>query len=110
MPQIGEFTRAETGFAGRIHTASLDFEATLVALDPSDTENAPDFRIHLTNADGPEIGAAWKRSGERAGEYLSLLIDDPSFAQPLRANLFRSGESASWTLQWNRPQKPAERA
>jgi uncharacterized protein (DUF736 family) len=110
MPQIGTFERTSTGFAGHIRTVMLDLELVIVVADPVETENAPDFRVHRGKADGPEIGAAWKRQGEKAGEYLSLSIDDPTFASPLRANLFRSGESSTWHLQWNRsPQRPDQR-
>jgi uncharacterized protein (DUF736 family) len=31
------------------------------------------------NNDGAEIGAGWKRTGEKAGDYVSLQIDDPTF-------------------------------
>jgi uncharacterized protein (DUF736 family) len=110
MPQIGEFTRTKTGYAGRIRTVSLDIEMVLVPAEHSDTENAPDYRIHLRDDGGPEIGAGWKRTGEKAGDYVSLQIDDPSFRQPIRANLFQSGDDRSaWGLHWNRPPKRSER-
>jgi len=110
MPQIGEFTRTKTGYAGRIRTVALDVEMVLIPAERSDAENAPDYRIHLRNDDGPEIGAGWKRTGEKAGDYVSLQIDDPSFRQPIRANLFQSGDDKSaWGLHWNRPPKPSER-
>ena len=110
MPQIGQFTREETGFTGRIHTLTLYRELTLVPVEGSDAENAPDYRIHHGDADGPEIGAAWKRTGEKAGEYLSVLLDDPALPQPIRANLFRNGDDkTSWSLQWSRPRPRDER-
>ncbi|ODT78116.1 MAG: hypothetical protein ABS76_25180 [Pelagibacterium sp. SCN 64-44] len=111
MPQIGEFTREESGFTGRIHTLTLYREISIVPADPSDVENAPDYRIHHGADDNsPEIGAAWTETSEKAGEYLSLLIDDPTFAQPLRARLFQNGADAtSWSLHWSRPQKRGER-
>src|SRR3546814_10654152 len=90
MAQIGDFTRTETGYSGRIRTLSLDAELTLGPAEPSDAENAPDFRIHIGKEDGPEIGAGWKRVGEKDGDYVSLAIDDPVLAQPIRANLFRT--------------------
>ncbi|MBB3810075.1 DUF736 domain-containing protein [Pseudochelatococcus contaminans] len=107
MPQIGEFTREETGFSGRIQSLTLDREIVIVPVEPSDAENAPDHRVHLgSDADGPEIGAAWTRTGEKAGEYLSVLIDDPVMPHPLRANLFQNGNDATaWSLHWNRPPK-----
>jgi len=103
MPQIGTFTRETTGFVGRIHTFTLFRELTIVPAEPSDAENAPDYRIHHGNDDGPEIGAAWKRTGERAGEFIALVIDDPALPQPIRANLFRDDDNGgSWSLHWSR--------
>lgn len=106
MPQIGEFTRTKSGYSGRIRTLSLDTELALVPAEPSDAENAPDYRIHLRDEDGPEVGAGWKR----AGDYVSLQLDDPVFVQPIRANLFQSGDDkTAWGLHWNRPPKRGER-
>ena len=65
MAQIGQFTRTETGFTGRLHTLILYREITLVPATPSDSENAPDYRVHHGDDDGPEIGAGWKRTGDR---------------------------------------------
>jgi uncharacterized protein (DUF736 family) len=110
MAQIGQFTRNKSGFAGRIHTLTIDRDLILVPAESSDAENAPDYRIHLGDADGPEIGAGWKRTGEKAGNYVSLVIDDPSLTQPIRANLFQSADDKSaWVLNWNRPPKRSER-
>ena len=39
-----------------------------------------------------------------------MLIDDPTFAQPIRANLFKSNRDGNaYHLLWNRPQKRGER-
>lgn len=114
MAQIGQFTRNKSGYSGRIQTLSFDAELVLIPAEHSDAENAPDYRIHLGNGEGPEIGpeigAAWKRTGEKAGEYVSLQLDDPALTQPIRANLFQSGDDKSaWVLNWNRPPKRGER-
>lgn len=110
MTQIGVFTREADGYTGRVRTTTLDIELAIVPAANSDAPNAPDYRIHLGDEDGPEIGAAWKQTGEKAGEYLSLLFDDPTFAQPIRAYLFKSGRDGSaYHLLWNRPQKRGER-
>ncbi|MER9299800.1 DUF736 domain-containing protein [Mesorhizobium sp. M0621] len=110
MPQIGQFIRNQTGYSGRIRTLRLDLDIAIVEADASDAENAPDYRVHAGHEDGPAIGAGWKRSGEKAGEFVSLQIDDPTFAQPIRANLFQSGDDkASWSLQWSRPRDRAEK-
>jgi len=102
MPQIGHFTRVDT---------TLYRELTIAPAEPSDAENAPDYRIlHGGDEGAPEVGAAWKRTGEKAGEYLSLLIDDPAFAQPFRANLFQNADDeTSWSLHWSRQTKRGER-
>ncbi len=110
MTQIGQFARDKSGYSGRIQTLSLDAALILLPADHSDAENAPDYRVHLGGEDGPEIGAGWKRTGERAGDYVALLLDDPALARPIRANLFRSGDDPSaWGLNWNRPPRHAER-
>lgn len=106
--QIGQFTRSKSGFTGHVRTIGLDVELAVVPIEQSDTENAPDFRIHIDSEDGPEAGAGWKRTGERAGEFVALVIDDPTLAQPIRANLFRDNDNdngSAWSLHWNRPQK-----
>ncbi|ALG90008.1 MULTISPECIES: DUF736 domain-containing protein [Actibacterium] len=106
MPQIGEFTRTKSGFAGYVRTLTLDLEITLSKAEPTEVENAPDYRLFHGDGDlAREIGAAWARTGEKAGEYFSVLIDDPMLAQPIRANLFRNGESSVWSLQWTRAPK-----
>ena len=111
MSLIGQFSRTKSGYAGRVRTLLIDAELVLVPAEHSDTENAPDYRVHLGSADdGPEIGAGWKRTGEKAGDYVSLQIDDPTFGHPIRANLFQSADDKSaWSLNWNRPPKRTER-
>ncbi len=110
MTQIGQFTRTKSGFTGRIHTLTLDRELILLPTESSDAENAPDFRIHLGDGADPEVGAAWKHTGEKAGDYLSLQLDDPAFNRPIRANLFQlDAETDTWTLQWNRPPKRGDK-
>ncbi len=105
--QIGSFIRTANGFEGVIESAVLDIRVSIVPADPGDADKAPDWRVHRgDDGDGPEIGAGWNESGERAGDYVSLRIDDPTFTQPIRAALFRIGDDDSaWALRWNRPQK-----
>lgn len=111
MAQIGTFTRTKHGFTGRLRTLSLDIELTLVPAEHRDTENAPDYRVHAGDDDGPEVGAGWTRTGEKAGEYVSLQIDDPAFTQPIRANLFQSGNDRSaFHLLWTRSSKRENRS
>ncbi|KAB2701394.1 MULTISPECIES: DUF736 domain-containing protein [Pseudomonadota] len=114
MPVIGQFVRENDGFIGDLTTLSLHQDIIIVAAEPSDAENAPDYRVHvldtMSNETGAEIGAGWKRTGEKAGEYVSLQLDDPTFDHPIRANLFQSADDKSaWSLHWNRPPKRGER-
>jgi uncharacterized protein (DUF736 family) len=111
MTQIGLFEAMANGFAGRIHCLTIDAEVRIVEADPSDTEHAPDYRIMLgDDDDAVEVGAGWRRVGEKAGNYLSLLIDDPTLVQPIYANLFQSsGDPTAHILLWNRSTKRSEK-
>lgn len=107
MAQIGTFTRNDDGFFGNISTLTLDAKLAILPAEKSDTENAPNHRVFC---DGMEIGAAWERTGEKAGNYLSVSIDDPSFTQPIHANLFKSDANKDvWGLHWSRLSKRDER-
>ena len=101
--RIGTFQAAGGGYSGQLRTLSLSIAISLVPADPSDSENAPDFRVVAGEDEGArEIGAGWKHVGEKAGDYVSLQIDDPAFVQPLRANLFK-GDDNGHVLVWSRP-------
>jgi len=92
MPQIGQFTRTPSGYSGQLRTLSLDLELTFVPTDTVDSEKAPAYRIHLGDEEGPEVGAGWKQTGNTAGAFVSVLLDDPVFQHPIRARLFQSDE------------------
>jgi uncharacterized protein (DUF736 family) len=103
--RIGTFRAADGGYSGQLRTLSLSIEVSLVPADPSDSENAPDFRVVAGEDEGArEIGAGWKHVGEKAGDYVSVQIDDPLFLQPLRANLFK-GDENRLVLVWSRPSR-----
>ena len=105
MANIGTFTAQNDSFTGTVRTLTLNVKVKFIP-NAKESENAPDYRLHQGNDDGPEIGAGWKRTGERAGEYIAFLIDDPALPQPIRANLFRDDDAGSaWSLHWSRPQK-----
>lgn len=92
--RIGTFRAADGGYSGQLQTLSLSIEISLVPADPSDSENAPDFRVVAgEDADAREVGAGWKHVGEKAGDYVSLQIDDPAFVQPLD-DVFQQGFDA----------------
>jgi len=111
MAQIGHFTRLRGLFSGRIRTLALDAHIVLCPTNAGDTPNAPNYSVHLNDADGPEVGAAWKRTSERAGEYVAVMLDDPAFPAPVRANLFQQdNDKKVWILVWNRQAKREEQA
>jgi len=107
MTKIGHFTRQDTGFTGYLHTLTLNREVCIVPAEPSDVSGAPDYRIsHGADDLAPEIGAAWTRTSEKAGEFLSVLIDDPALPETIRAHLFCNGaDKTSWSLHWSRSPK-----
>ena len=116
---IGIFHSAQDSFTGQIRTLMLDAVVTLVPAPSNDSDNAPDWRVLLGDAEtGTEIGAGWNRTGERAGAFVAVQIDDPArvpelisrafddpaFAHPLRANLLRSmSRDDEHHLLWSRP-------
>lgn len=107
MTQIGLFTRTADGFRGHLRTLTLDSDITLVAVDGGDARRTPAYRAHLGDGpEGPEVGAAWRRTGEKAGAYLAVQLDDPALARPIRANLFPAdADGAQYRLVWSRPNR-----
>jgi uncharacterized protein (DUF736 family) len=103
--RIGYFVKGDGGYAGHLHTLSLDIELVLVDVDKSENETAPDFRVIAGSDDeAREIGAGWKHVGETAGDYVAIQIDDPAFIQPLRANLSHD-DGTGYHLVWSRQSK-----
>ena len=49
MPVIGQFIRENDGFIGHLTTLSLHQDIIIVAAEPSDAENAPDYRFQPAN-------------------------------------------------------------
>ena len=109
--QTNIFEPISDGFAGRVRLFGINEAIVLVALDPSDAENAPDYRVHLDDEDGPDVGGGWKWIGERAGDYVALEIDSPLFGAPFRPVLFRADdEGRKLRLAWKRPRPREDRS
>src|SRR3546814_11746674 len=107
MPLIGQFTAENENFVGRVHTLTLYRELTIVPAEPSDAENAPAYRVLHGAEDGPEVGAGWEEVGEKAGDYISLVIDDPALPPPIRATLFHnSHDQTARPPPWRSPKPP----
>lgn len=106
MARIGTFTRTADGFVGRLHLLATEVDLVLVPASPAGGGKTPDYRILRGGDDGGEVGAGWNHTGEKAGAYVSLVLDDPTFAQPIRANLFRSdADDGVFHLHWTRPSR-----
>jgi uncharacterized protein (DUF736 family) len=102
MAIIGKFTRQKNGiFVGSIKTLTTDLVA---AFEPVSRKNkkAPDYRLM---ADGFNLGAAWERTTGNGGSYLSVLLDDPSFAAPAHCRLVKTRVEHDYSLIWERDRK-----
>jgi uncharacterized protein (DUF736 family) len=98
MAQIGTFTKGENGtLNGTLRTLTLNVKATLRPSD-KDNDKAPDYRVFAGTV---EFGAGWKRTSRENREYLSVKLDDPSFAAPIYASLVEA-EDGEQRLIWSR--------
>lgn len=100
MAQIGSFTLKDGAYTGTIRTITINVKAQLVPNKDKASDSAPDFRFY---AGGAELGAAWReesKDGEKP--YLSVKLDDPSFAGPMRAAFFENLAEGTGVLIWKR--------
>ena len=97
MSSIGTFTKNGDGYNGTLQTLAFSVKIKIVAI-PKEADNAPDY--HIT-AGGMEIGAGWKRHSAGNKPYVSVKLDDPSFAAPVNGRLVET-ENGSATLYWSR--------
>lgn len=96
MATIGSFTRDGDGFVGTITTMALKAKAAFKPIGKT-SENAPDYRIY---AGGVEIGAAWSATSKAGNPYLSVRLDDPSFAAAIFCRLIQVNDGHA--LVWSR--------
>jgi uncharacterized protein (DUF736 family) len=99
MAIIGTFTASDNGYTGAIKTLTLNIKAKFVVSE-KDNDKAPDYRIFSGATD---FGAAWKKTARDSDrEYLSVKLDDPSFAAPIYASLVKVDGDDGFTLIWSR--------
>ena len=109
MAIIGTFKKDGEEFRGTLETLALKASITL-SPTPKKSDNAPEYRVFQHASDfTSEIGAAWKKTGKEGGEYLSVSIDDPSFADRINCRLVKTGAEQGYSLFWER-QRPATNA
>jgi uncharacterized protein (DUF736 family) len=96
MTIIGTFTKQDSSFAGSLTTLTVKAKVTISPIDKSG-DKAPDFRVYAGNA---EIGAAWSATSKGGKAYLSVELDDPSFAKPIFCRLVETDKG--YALVWSR--------
>ena len=98
MATIGTFTKSDAGdYNGAIKTLTLNVKQATLRKAEKDNDKAPDFRIF---AGQTEFGAAWKKTSRENRDYLSVKLDDPSFASPIYASLVDADDG--YALIWSR--------
>lgn len=104
MTTIGSFIRKSDGsFEGSLATLTMRARLRLVSLEDKTSDKAPDYRVYAGRV---ELGAAWSRETGEGAPYLSVSLDDPSFAAPITAALFRTeADPDRFVLVWNRPRR-----
>lgn len=98
MANLGTFTKAEdNSFSGVITSLALKAKAQLKPVTKT-SPRMPDYRVY---AGGVEIGAAWAVLSKDERPYLSVKLDDPSFASAIYARLIEI-EDGRYQLLWSR--------
>lgn len=98
---IGTFTKVENSYTGSIRTLTVNTKAKIVPVE-RDNDRAPDFRIY---SGAIEFGGGWTKTAQGSGrDYISVKMDDPSFAKPIYASLVDADETGNvFHLIWSRP-------
>jgi uncharacterized protein (DUF736 family) len=96
MAIIGSFTKTNDSFSGTLATLTLKTKVTISPVEKSGA-TAPDFRVYADK--NAEIGAGWSATSKEGRAYLSIKLDDPSFAAPVLARLVETenGRALVWT-------------
>ncbi len=105
MANIGTFKKSGNEFQGAIVTMSVQTKGVRIIPETQRAnDNAPSHRVFVGRA---EIGTAWPKRSNEGRDYLSVKLDDPSFAAPIYANLFGDEGGDGYTLIWSRSRKSA---
>ena len=100
MANIGSFKKVGDDYQGEIFTLSVQKKNVRIAHEPQDgNDKAPSHRVYAGRS---EIGAAWPKQSKEGRHYLSVKLDDPSFASPIFANLFDDEDGKTYNLIWTR--------
>lgn len=105
--KIGNFKFDEraSDIIGKIATREMRFPYIIMRrVEDRQSDSAPVYEIYETNRAGDEIqiGVVWERKMRSNDEvFLSGMIDDPSFREPLPIALF-GDETNGFDVQWRR--------
>jgi len=96
---IATLTRQDNGsFHGKLRTLTLNTEIRITPNTKGSNDKAPDFIISI---DGIEVGAAWNKVSAKGETYISVSLDDPSFASPIYAIITHNHQGTP-LLVWER--------
>ena len=102
---IGEFTKSERVFTGKLDTLAIKANLTIQPNDDKEKDNHPDFIVLHGQR---EIGVAWERGDDR-GQYISIAFEEPSLA-PGYYTLVKSMRSVSaYDLLYRKPMPKKEK-
>ena len=101
MSTIARLAVTADGYAGTIRTLTINAKIRIETNAHKKREQDPDFRVYLG---GLDVGAAWRNTtnSEAPRDYLSVVMDDPSFPEPIRAVLFDDEDGGGARLKWTR--------
>ncbi|MCW2338141.1 uncharacterized protein (DUF736 family) [Sphingobium sp. B2D3A] len=105
--KIGNFKFDERAgdIIGKIATRTMRFPYLIMRrVEDRQSDAAPVYEIYETSQAGDDIqiGVVWERKMQRNAEvFLSGMIDDPSFREPLPIALF-GDETNGFDVQWRR--------
>lgn len=103
---VGTFTKTENGaFEGQVETLMFSAELRIEAIEKT-ADRAPAYRVYTAHGNA-EVGAGWNEKSQRTGDpYISVKIDDPSFAYPMWAALTKADDG--FHLRWSRPRRQTD--
>lgn len=113
---IGNFTYdpAKDTYTGTITTLTAGRGDVVIRPSKKSGTRDPDYRIEHVTAEGSvELGAAWNRTAEKTGPFLSIVLDDPVLPASIHAALFHEPHPSEasrlvWTRPSNRPRPAPE--
>ena len=115
MSEIGFLSPSQEGpenvLTGSIRTLQLALDITLRPTGEPANSTRPSHRIMTKTEIGQfvEVGSAWTKEMTRPDKFgetfLSLTIDDPSFAHALNVSAFKSPDSDKYRITWRRRQE-----